>query len=75
MFTTSSEPTIIRKVAIPETLLAIPPHTLAVFRARTFAPYGSVRSAITRLNAGHADPQFTCSTSDNGETFSVKRHF
>ena len=67
-------PTIIRKVDIPATLLAIKPNTSSKFRARSFAPYGSVRSAITRLNQAEGRSLFEASTDDNGETFIVSRH-
>lgn len=66
-------PSIVRKVSIPDTLLAIPAGTSRQFRARSFAPYGSVRSAISRLNAKHSFPVFEATTNDNGETFIVSR--
>jgi hypothetical protein len=67
-------PIIIRKVDIPATLLAIQPNTSSRFRARDFASYGSVRSAITRINQAEGCSLFEASTDDNGETFIVSRH-
>ena len=71
--TSSSTTTIKRRVDIPGTLLAIPVGTSSRFRARTFAPYSSVRSAISRLNKGLVDPRYLVSTDDNGETYTVIR--
>lgn len=60
-------------MSIPDTLLAIPAGTSRRFRARTFAPYGSVRSAISRINARNNKPLFEATTDDNGETYIVTR--
>lgn len=72
---TTKEPQIAirRRVDIPGTLQAMKPGTTARFRARTFAPYASVRSAVSRLNKGHVDPLFLVTTDDNGESYTVTR--
>lgn len=62
-----------RRADIPATLTAIQVGASVKFRAKTFAPYSSVRSAISRLNKGHKDPIFLATTDDNGETFTVTR--
>lgn len=69
----TATPVIKRRVDIPSTLLAMKPGTSMKFRARTFAPYASVRSAISRINSKYVDPAFVASTDDNGVSFTVTR--
>ena len=69
----TATPIIKRRVDIPSTLLAMTPGTSTKFRAKTFAPFSSVRSAISRINSKFTDPMFFTSTDDNGETYTVTR--
>lgn len=75
MFNSTTTSKVKQRVSVTDTLRNLKAGEFVVFRARDFAPYGSVRSAVSRLNAGRVDPQFTVCSYDNGERYSIKRHY
>lgn len=64
---------IVKKVAIPDTLLLIPYGGSRTYDCRTFAPIVSVRAAISRINADGDKGTFHLVTEDNGATYTVTR--
>ncbi len=64
-------PTIIRKVSVIDTFRQIMPGQTATFRARELGTYSSACCAVSRLNASKDRPQYSISTNDNGETYTV----
>lgn len=74
MKATPNTPPIVRKVAVTETLAAMPRGTSATFRAREFAPISSVYAAASRLNAASGRKAYEVSTDDNGETYTINHN-
>lgn len=65
-------PPVVRKVSVIDTLRLFAPGQATKFKARDFALYSSVASAVSRLNA--ATPgSYSLATDDNGETYTVTR--
>lgn len=62
---------ILKKIDVVGTLRQMAKGQTAKFRAREFAGYSSVASAVSRLNK--EGENFTLATPDNGETYTVTR--
>ncbi len=63
----------VMKPVIPATLMRIKPGFSCLFRTRDFAPLGSVRSAIFKLN--NKSGSFSIENIfNNGESYIVKRN-
>lgn len=61
------------QVNTPESLLTIAMGDTISIPCQEFAPYGTVKSAVTRLNQRLGRIEFEVSTPDNGATIVVKR--
>lgn len=62
------------QVNTPESLLTITPGTKAEISCVDFSPYGTVKSAASRINARAGFIEFEVATPDNGATIVIKRN-
>lgn len=61
-------------VNTPESMLTINPGDVVTVPCTDFAPYGTVKSATTRLNQRSGFTEFETSSPDNGATIIIKRN-
>lgn len=66
---------VIRETSVntPESLLTISKGETVTVSCKDFAPYGTVRCAVTRLNQRLGRNEFTVTTPDNGATIIIRR--
>lgn len=62
------------QVNTPESMLTIEPGETVEVSCVEFAPYGTVKSAATRLNQRFGWDEFSVNTPDNGATIIIKRN-
>lgn len=62
------------QVNTPESLRTITPGTKAEISCVDFSPYGTVKSAASRINARAGFVEFEVATPDNGATIIIKRN-
>ena len=62
-------------VNTPESMLTMKKGEIVKIACQDFAPYGTVKSAATRLNQRFGCIVFEVSTPDNGATIVIKRNF
>lgn len=67
---------IIRETQIntPESLLTIAKGAKVSVPCQEFSPYGTVKSAVTRLNQRAGRTEFKVTTPDNGATIVIQRN-
>lgn len=61
-------------VSSTESLLTIPKGKTVSVPCQVFAPYSTVKSAVSRLNQRAEFTEFEVSTPDNGATIIIKRN-
>lgn len=62
------------QVNTPESLLTVEPGTTVEVSCVEFAPYGTVKSASTRLNQRAGWDEFAVTSRDNGATIIITRN-
>lgn len=72
----NSEFRVIRETTVntPESMLTMPKGKTVSVPCKDFAPYGTVKSAATRLNQRVGRTEFEVTTPDNGATIIIKRN-
>ena len=65
---------VLRKVDIPGTLERLPENSEHWTKASAFASISSVRCTITRLNARAGRMVYEVVSTDNGESFTIKKN-
>lgn len=71
-----SEFRVIRETQVntPESMLTMPKGKTVSVSCKDFAPYGTVKSAASRLNQRFGSIEFEVSTPDNGATIIIQRN-